>query len=107
VLFARVAGRAGIQDKPLTRTLGNVVSLHPGLGASFPIGFGDVVSNPTKQGSSSLLLGAVLALGYRQLPLVQVHLSQGFALDAYAAWSIDLRTGDVRDRYLAGFTWAF
>lgn len=90
-----------------TWTLGNVVSFHPGLGASFPIGFEDVASSPTQQSSSSLLLGAVLALGYRQLPLVQVHLTQSFALDAHATWSIDLRTGDVRDRYLAGFTWSF
>ena len=90
-----------------TWTLGNVVSFHPGLGASFPIGFEDAASSPTQQSSSSLLLGAVLALGYRQLPLVQVHLTQSFALDAHATWSIDLRTGDVRDRYLAGFTWSF
>lgn len=90
-----------------TWTLGNVVSLHPGIGASFPMGSEDVASRPAQQGSSSLLLGAVLALGYRPLPLVQVHLSPRFALDAYATWSIDLRTGDVRDRYLAGFTWSF
>jgi hypothetical protein len=90
-----------------TLTLGNVVSFHPGLGASFPIGFEGVEPSRTEQTSASLLLGAVLSLGYRQLPLVQVHLSQGFALDAHATWSIDLRTGDVRDRYLAGFTWSF
>jgi hypothetical protein len=36
-----------------------------------------------------------------------VHLSRHFSLDAYASWAVDLRSGDVRDRYLAGFTWAF
>ena len=44
-------------------------------------------------------------LGYRPLPLLQVHLSKRFSLDAYASFGVDLRNGTLRDRYLAGFTW--
>jgi hypothetical protein len=54
-----------------------------------------------------VVFGAVQSLGYRPLPLVQVQLTRRFSLDAYASWSIDLRTGDARDRYLGGFTYAF
>lgn len=60
-----------------------------------------VTSGPT------LVLGSVQSLGYRPLPLLQIHLSRRFSLDGYASIGIDLRGGTVRDRYLAGFTWAF
>lgn len=58
-------------------------------------------------GSNQLVFGAVQTLGYRPVPLVEVFLSPTFSLDAYASWAIDLPSGDVRDRYLAGFTWLF
>jgi caspase domain-containing protein len=54
-----------------------------------------------------LVLGAVHALGYRPLPLVQVYLGESFSLDAYAMWAIELGSGAVQDRYLGGFSWAF
>jgi hypothetical protein len=54
-----------------------------------------------------LVLGAVQSLGYRPLPLLQVYVADWLSLDAYASWAIQLDSGDVRDRYLAGFTWAF
>jgi len=54
---------------------------------------------------NGLLLGAVQALGYRPLPLMQVHVTDWLSVDAYATWGINLDDGDVRDRYLAGFTW--
>jgi len=57
--------------------------------------------------SSAVVVGAVQAIGYRPLPLLQVHLSRRFSVDGYASWSIDLRNGEVRDRYLGGFTWGF
>jgi hypothetical protein len=57
--------------------------------------------------TSSIVFGSVQSLGFRPLPLVQVHLSRRFSLDAYASWSVDLGDGAVRDRYLGGFTWAF
>lgn len=60
-----------------------------------------VTSGPT------LVVGSVQSLGYRPLPLLQIHLSRRFSLDGYAAVGIDLRGGAVRDRYLGGFTWAF
>jgi hypothetical protein len=56
---------------------------------------------------SGLLLGAVQSLGYRPLPLLQIYVTDWLSLDAYASWAIQLDSGDVRDRYLAGFTWAF
>jgi Caspase domain len=61
------------------------------------------------QPDSELVFGAVQTLAYRPVPLVEVFLvpELALALDAYASWGIDLHTGDVRDRYLAGFTWLF
>lgn len=55
----------------------------------------------------AIVLGAIQSLGYRPLPLVQLHVTDWLSLDAYAAWSIDLDNGDVRDRVLGGFTWTF
>jgi hypothetical protein len=54
-----------------------------------------------------LQFGSVLMLGYRSLPLVQVHLTRQFSLDAYAIWAVVLESGDLSDSYLAGFTWNF
>jgi hypothetical protein len=83
-------------------TIGNTVSLH--LGAGLDGEFGDVV--PIGQ-TATIVLGAVQSIGYRSLPLLAVHLSQRFSVDAYASWAVNLRTGDFRDQYLAGFTWSF
>ncbi|HEU4406275.1 MAG TPA: caspase family protein [Polyangiaceae bacterium] len=55
---------------------------------------------------TAVLFGSVQALGYRPLPLVQVHLSRKFSLDGYASVGVDFE-GRLRDRYLAGFTWGF
>ena len=55
-----------------------------------------------------LTFGALQALGYRPLPLVQVHLSPTFSLDAYAVWAISLRSGiENRQWYTLGFSWQF
>jgi hypothetical protein len=54
-----------------------------------------------------VVLGAVQSLGYRPLPLLQIYVTDWLSLDAYASWAIQLDSGDVRDRYLAGFSWAF
>ena len=56
---------------------------------------------------SGIVVGALQTLGYRPLPLVQIYLVDWLSLDAYATWAINLDTGNVRDRYLAGFTWTF
>lgn len=92
----------------------DAVTLHFGLGwaGSAVLRRADLpsvsaIDVPPARPSSALVVGAVQTLGYRPLPLVQVHLSRRFSLDGYASWSFDLGTGDVRDRYLAGFTWAF
>ena len=50
---------------------------------------------PQAPTSSELVIGAVQTLGYRPLPLVQVHLSRRFSLDGYASWSFDLREGQA------------
>ena len=57
--------------------------------------------------STTALIGAVQTLGYRPLPLLQVHLTKSFSLDAYASVGVDLRNGALRDRYVGGFTWVF
>jgi hypothetical protein len=54
-----------------------------------------------------VVLGALQSLGYRPVPLLQLYLAEWLSLDAYASWAINLDTGDVRDRLLAGVTWTF
>jgi hypothetical protein len=56
---------------------------------------------------NDLVFGAVQTLGYRSLPLFQVYVTDWLSIDAYASWAIQLGSGDLRDRYLAGFTLAF
>jgi hypothetical protein len=85
-------------------TIHNVVSLHLGVGFVHGITLEQSQSNVTR---NVLQLGSVLMLGYRSLPLVQVHLSTKFSLDAHASWAFITETGAFSDRYLAGFTWEF
>jgi hypothetical protein len=94
--------------------LHRVVSLHAALGwaGSAVLRDADIPSvttfdTPVARPTSAVTLGASQSLGYRPLPLVQVHLSRRFSLDAYAAWAFDLRGGPMSDRYLGGFSWAF
>lgn len=63
--------------------------------------------DPVATPSGAIVFGAVQAFGFRPLPLASVQLSRRLSLDAYASWSVDLRTADVRDRYLGGFTYAW
>jgi hypothetical protein len=53
--------------------------------------------------NSELTLGAIQQLGYRQLPLLQVHLTPTFSIDAYATWGVSLKRS-IPDRqwYAAG-----
>jgi hypothetical protein len=99
-----------------TRTIGETVTLSVGAGWAGYRRLGEIYVNPSPiviqrepppRTTSSIVFGSVQSLGYRPLPLVQVHLSRRFSLDAYASWSVDLRDGAVSDRYLGGFTWAF
>ena len=86
------AGWAGFRrlDQPETVALPNVIQ-----------------PAPPPRTTGSIVIGSVQSLGFRPLPLIQVHLSRRFSLDAYASWSVDLRDGAVSDRYLGGFTYAF
>jgi hypothetical protein len=63
-----------------------------------------VLDDPVAGG---LVFGAIQSLGYRPLPLLQVHVTDWLSLDAYASWAVNLDNGDVRDRALGGFTWTF
>jgi hypothetical protein len=54
-----------------------------------------------------LSIGSTQGLESGALPLVQIHLSRRFSLDAHAGWWVNLRSGGVSDQYLGGFTWAF
>jgi Caspase domain len=57
--------------------------------------------------SSELVFGAVQTLGYRPLPLIQVHLTRKLSIDGYVSMAVDLRSGDLRDRYMLGLTSQF
>jgi hypothetical protein len=83
-------------------TIRNTVSLHLGAGIE-----GEFGNSARANRTATIVVGSVQSIGYRSLPLVAVHLSERFSLDAYASWAINVRTGDVRDRYLGGITWSF
>ncbi len=83
-------------------TIRNTVSLHLGAGIE-----GEFGGNLPPERTASIVFGSIQSIGYRSLPLVAVHLSACFSLDAYAFWAIDARTGDLRDGYLGGFSWSF
>jgi len=69
------------------------------------VGGDDIVLDEPVAGG--VVFGAIQSLGYRPLPLVQVHVADWLSLDAYGAWAINLEDGDVRDQVLGGFTWTF
>jgi hypothetical protein len=83
-------------------TVRSTVSLHVGALLEGEFGGSTPLDRP-----ATIVIGSVQSIGYRSLPLVAVHLSQRFSIDAYASWAMNIRTADVRDRYLAGFTWTF
>ncbi|MEO8551432.1 MAG: caspase family protein [Kofleriaceae bacterium] len=92
-------GDAGIAWEPIP----NVI-LHFGAGAIVPHRVEELMNVAPL--ATTFSFGAVLQLGYRSLPLVQLQLSKALSLDGYASWAVDLN-GNLRDRYLAGFTYAF
>jgi hypothetical protein len=92
----------------LVWNIANRVSVALGVGWSGSIELDrNAPSSLDADPTSELVFGAVQALGYRPLPLVAVSLIPALSLDAYASWGFDLHEHDVRDRYLAGFTWTF
>lgn len=125
-MIATVAGMATYSfptedDHPATRnrvwtlgasagygwTIRNTVSIYPGIGIQHGTRNGSRRLMVEQLTGSTLRLGSVLMLGYRALPLMQLHLSRAFALDLWASVGIELETGDLYDKYLLGFTWDF
>lgn len=51
--------------------------------------------------------GSVQSLGFRQIPLVQFHITKWMSVDLHASFTLDLRTRQLSDRYMAGFTFSF
>ena len=81
----------------------DVLTLSPGAGW-----LGDVRVRDTALESdldSEIAFGALQSVGYRPLPLVQVHLSPTFSLDAYAIWTVSMHDDPGRQFYLAGVSW--
>ena len=94
-------GSVGLAWEPST-----FVSVHFGTGLAVPHRTTEPPAYATPL-TSSVSIGSIQSLGYRSLPLIQLHLTPKFSIDGYASWSIDVRGGAVRDRYLGGITWAF
>lgn len=93
-------GDAGVAWEPIPS-----VMLHFGAGVSVPHRELEIMETSIPL-STTFSFGAVQQLGYRALPLVQLQVSHSVSLDGYASWAVDLN-GNLRDRYLAGFTYAF
>lgn len=97
IYTARATGGASL-------LLGDLVTLSAGAGIS---GERAVFDDPAlaRSTTSSIVFGSVQTLGFRQIPLVQVHVSKQLSLDAYASWAVGLHGEGTTDRYLAGLTW--
>jgi hypothetical protein len=85
-------------------TIDRVVTLHFGVGV--------YTSEAVRSGvrpylGPAVAFGGARTLAYRPLPLVEVHVSRRFSLDATAAWLYDVNSGDIGEEYLGGFTYAF
>ena len=52
----------------------------------------------------TLALGSVQRMGFRHLPLLQVHVTESISLDLHAQVRRNLATGELSDAYLAGGT---
>jgi hypothetical protein len=92
-------GDAGVAWEPIPS-----VALHFGAGVAVP--HREVESMDPIPLSTTFSFGAVQQLGYRALPLVQLQVTHSLSLDGYASWAVDLN-GNLRDRYLAGFSYSF
>jgi hypothetical protein len=88
-------------------TIKDAVTLHFAVGVSTYLYQNRDGASPQPTTYGALQLGSIQTLGYRNLPLVEVHVSRNFSLDAYASWSIDPSSGTFSDTYKGGFTWAF
>jgi hypothetical protein len=92
---------AGLAWEPDAR-----VTVHLAAGGAIPHRTLEA-SDPAIPLTSTLCFGSIQSLGFRALPLIQLHLSPTLSIDGYASWSVDVHGGTVRDRYLAGLTRAF
>ncbi|HEY0713373.1 MAG TPA: hypothetical protein VGF45_11915, partial [Polyangia bacterium] len=90
-----------------TLTLRDMVTFGMSVQAAAPLRLGRDPAPGQSEMEPAILIGSSTNVGFRQLPLVSVHLSDHFSLDAYASWSIRPKSGTVVDRYLLGFTWNF
>ena len=81
----------------------DTVTLSPGAGWIGQVRLRDTAMEASLD--NEIAFGSVQSLGYRPLPLVQVHVSTSFSLDAYAVWTVSLNDDPGRQIYLAGFTW--
>ena len=93
-------------------TIGHVVTLSVGVGyeqnflldGRFDTGRSNTGPDP---GVSQISFGSVLQSGLRQTPLIKVHLTDSWSLDAYVAATYSFRVDGWRERYAGGFTWVF
>jgi hypothetical protein len=85
-------------------TIGDVVTLHL---AAAVTGYEPVVPTGWRTPGVTLFLGSFQSIGFQDLPLVQVHVSRRFSLDAYTQWAFTPSTNRFGDSYLAGFTFAY
>ena len=102
-LAASVATWAGLM---YTATVGNLVTLRLGVFGATSVVFRESpyalpVAGPV------VFIGSSQTLAYRQLPLVEVHVSRRFSVDASASWGYEVNTGHVGDELTAGFAYSF
>ncbi len=92
-----------------TYTLANAVTLGIGIGyAQNLVRDGEFVRFSHENARASVLtFGSVQSLGFRQRPLIQVHLTDSWALDAFVGVSYDIASREFEEAYAAGFTSVF
>lgn len=93
-------------DAGFVLTLFDTVSFSLGLAWSQHVLSEGTFATWNAQGLQPVLsVGSVVSLAGRSRPLLQVHLTPTFSLDAHVRVGFNFATGRVNDAYLAGFTW--
>ena len=99
-------------DLGYTHTLGGVVTLSIGAAYNQNLLVNGAWPNDALGRESTINVGSVQSIGFRSLPLVQVHLSDSWALDAYASIGFNARASQegasgLTETYALGFTFVF
>jgi hypothetical protein len=90
-----------------THTLADAVTLSVGAAVSQNLLSDGALPSSSDEAAANLTFGSVARVGYRSIPLVRVHVSDVFSLDAHVGVGYSFATQSVLETYMLGasFIW--